>query len=209
MNLIFAGIQGSGKGTQAEIIAKKLGIAHISTGDLLRGAEGELKEKADSYEKEGKLVPSGIVISILKKRIKQKDCEKGFILDGFPRTIGQARELDKLAKIDNVFNIEISDEEAIKRLKGRWNCKKCGIDYNYVTSPKPKKEGVCDKCGEKLYQRDDDINDKAIQQRLKLYHEDVAPILKFYNTIKVNGEQPIEQVTQDIEKAIKFLTMFK
>jgi adenylate kinase len=209
MNLIFAGIQGSGKGTQAEIIAKKLGIAHISTGDLLRGAEGELKEKADSYEKEGKLVPDEIMLQVIKERLKQKDCEKGFILDGFPRTIGQAKELNKITKVDNAFNIEISDEEAVRRLKARWNCRKCGTIYNLVTSPKPKKEGVCDKCGEKLYQRDDDINEEAIKKRLELYHQEITPVLKFYNTIKVNGEQPIEKVTEDIEKAIKFLNMFK
>lgn len=203
------GIQGSGKGTQAKIIAKKLRIPHISTGDMLRNVKGELKKEVDSYIVHGKLFPDELTIKILMERINQKDCEKGFILDGFPRNINQAQELDKLVKIDNVFNIEISDEEAIKRLKGRWNCKKCGIAYNYITSPKPEKKGVCDKCGEKLFQRDDDVNEETIKKRLEIYHEETKPVLKFYNSIRINGMQDIEKVTQDIEKAIKFATMFK
>jgi adenylate kinase len=209
MKYVFLGIQGSGKGTQAKIIAEKEKICHISTGDLLRAATGSLKDEADKYMSQGKLIPDELMLKILKERMKNSDCQNGFILDGFPRNLEQAKALDEGIKIDNAFNIEISDEEAIKRLKGRWNCKKCGIAYNYVTSPKPKQEGICDKCGEKLTQRADDIDDRAISQRLKTYHEETTPIIKFYNTVKVNGMQPIEKVTQDIEKAIKFLRMFK
>lgn len=198
MKLLFVGVQGSGKGTQAKIIASKLNLAHISTGDLLRSAEGELKKEIDSYIHTGKLVPNELVLKILIVRIEKPDCKKGFILDGYPRNINQAKEMDKLIKINKVFDIEISDKEAIKRLNGRWNCKKCSIPYNLLTSPKPKKEGVCDKCGEKLYQREDDINEKAVKKRLKIYHEETKPVLKFYNSIKVNGEQSIEKVTQDI-----------
>lgn len=206
---LFVGVQGSGKGTQAQIVSKKLGIAHISSGDLLRGTQGDLKKEVDSYINSGKLLPDELMIKILKERIAQEDCKKGFILDGFPRNLEQAKELDKFVKVDNAFNIEISDDEAKRRLKGRWNCKKCGIAYNYVTAPKPQKEGICDKCGNILTQRADDVDDEAINKRLDIYHEETIPIVKFYNTVRVNGDQPIEKVTEDIMKAIRFLTMFK
>ena len=208
MNYLFIGPQGSGKGTQAKIVAEKLGIAHISSGDLLRGAEGELKEEVDSYMLAGKLVPDELMIRILRERLEKEDCLKGFILDGFPRNIEQARELDKIIKIDNAFNIEISDEEALKRISGRFSCEKCKEGYNIVTEPKPKVNGICDKCGGKLVQRADD-NEKAIIQRIKIYREETAPLLKIYNTLKVNGEQSIEKVNEDILKAIKMLNMFR
>ncbi len=207
--LLFVGAQASGKGTQAQIVSKKLGIAHISTGDLLRGTQGELKKEVDLYMSEGKLIPDELMIKILKERIKHDDCKKGFILDGFPRNMEQAKELDKFAKVDNVFNIEISDDEAKRRLKGRWNCKKCNIAYNYVTAPRPKVEGICDVCGGLLTQRTDDIDDDAINERLDIYHEETIPIVKFFNTVRINGQQGIEKVTEDIMKAVRFLTMFK
>lgn len=209
LKLVFFGIQGSGKGTQAKIIAAKHRLCHISTGDLFRGASGEFKKEIDSHINFGKLVPDELTLKMLKKRLEEKDCENGFILDGFPRNIEQARELDKIIKIDNAFNIEISDEEARKRMKGRWNCKKCGIAYNIATEPKPKQEGICDKCSEKLVQRNDDVSDEAISKRLEIYHTETRPVLKFYNTIKINGEQPIGLVTLDIEKAIKMIMMFR
>jgi len=209
MKYIFIGKAGSGKGTQAKIIAEKYKIAHISTGDILRSTNGELKKEIDSYINFGKLIPDDLMLKILVKRLEEKDCENGFILDGFPRNIEQAKALDNIIKIDSAFNIEISDEETIKRMKGRWNCKKCGIAYNLVTAPKPKNPEVCDICQEKLTQRKDDTDEEAIKQRLATYHQETSPIIKFYNTVRVNGEQPIEKVTQDIEKAIKFLTLFK
>jgi adenylate kinase len=209
MKLIFFGVQGSGKGTQAEIISERLGIPHISTGDLLRGTDGELKKEADKYMLAGKLIPDELMLKILKARIEREDCKNGFILDGFPRNMEQAKELDKIVKIDNAFNIEISDEEAMNRMKGRWNCKKCGISYNSITAPKPLKTGICDKCCGELVQRADDVSDDSINQRLKIYHEETKPVLKFYNTVKINGEQSIELVTKDIEKALKFISMFK
>jgi adenylate kinase len=217
LKLIFAGIQGSGKGTQAKIIAKKLKIPHISTGDLLRDTQGKLREEIDSYMKEGKPVPNELVLRILKDKlnnlfgnwIKNTDSQKGFIIDGFPRNLEQAKELDKIVKIDALININISDAEAKRRLAGRWNCKKCGIPYNLITSPRPKVEGKCDKCGEKLYQRQDDINEESVDARLKWYRHEIAPLLKYYNTVNVNGEQPIEKVTEDIMKAAKMLTLFR
>ena len=207
--MVFVGVQASGKGTQAQIVSKKLGIAHISSGDLLRGTQGELKKEVDVYMVSGKLIPDALMIKILNERIKHDDCKNGFILDGFPRNLEQAKELDKTVKVDNAFNIEISDEEAKKRLKGRWNCKNCGSSYNYITAPKPQKQGICDKCGGVLSQRADDVNDEAIDERLRVYHEETTPIIKFYNTVRVNGNQSIEKVTEDIMKAVKFLMMFR
>lgn len=206
MNLLFIGIQGSGKGTQAKIISKKYSIAHISTGDLLREATGELRTEIDSYILKGKLVPDALITKLLMERIKKDDCKNGFILDGFPRNLSQAKDLSKSGiKIDLVLNIAISDKEALKRMKGRWNCKKCGIGYNIITAPKPKKPGVCDICQEKLTQRADDVSEEAIKKRLETFYSETKPILDFYksNTVRINGEQTIENVTKDIEKAIK------
>jgi len=210
MNYLFIGVQGSGKGTQAKIISKSLNIPHISTGDLLRATTGELRAEIDSYITKGNLIPNELMLRILKERISQEDCQNGFLLDGYPRNIQQAKDLDAAGiKIDNAFNIEISDAEALRRIKGRWSCKKCEAGYNYVTAPKPKQEGICDVCGGPLSQRADDSSDDAINQRLKTYHDEIGPVIKFYNTTKINGEQSIEKVNQDIEKAIKWMRMFK
>lgn len=205
MIILFIGPQGSGKGTQAKIISKKLNLAHISTGDILREAKGELRQEIDSYINKGELVPDELITKILKQRIKEEDCKNGFILDGFPRNLEQTEDLGKILKIDKIIEIAISDKEAIKRLTGRWNCKKCGIAYNIVTQPKPKKEGVCDKCGSALYQRDDDKNKEAIQKRLDIYHNETHPILERYSdfVVKVNGEQSIEKITEDILEVLE------
>lgn len=206
-NYIFFGPQGSGKGTQAKIIAEKLGLCHISTGDLLRGAEGELKKKADEYMTSGKLVPDELVLAVLKERITKPDCEKGFILDGYPRNLAQSEELDKIVKIDNVFNIMISDDESVRRISSRVSCGNCGSVFNLITNP-PKEEMKCDKCGGELIRRADDV-EEAIRKRLEIYHQETKILLKKYSTIPVNGEQPIEKVTEDIMKAIKMLNFFK
>ena len=202
MRLIFAGIQGSGKGTQAQIISKKLGICHISTGDLCRQAEGELKKEVDSYINFGNLVPDELILRLLKERISKPDCENGFILDGYPRNSSQIKDLAKITSIDKVVYIKISEGEAIKRMKGRWNCKKCGIAYNYVTMPKPKVLGICDKCGNKLGQRQDDVNYEAIKKRLEIYYSEIEAIISSYKIAEINGEQSIEQVTGDILEAL-------
>ena len=114
-----------------------------------------------------------------------------------------------IVKIDNVINLEISDETAVKRMKGRRNCRKCGIAYNIATEPKPKEEGVCDKCGEKLFQREDDVNDESVRKRIETYKSETIPVLEHYNTIKINAEQSIEEESVDVEKAIKMLMMFR
>ena len=199
MRLIFIGAQASGKGTQAKIISEKLGLKHISTGDLLRSATGKLKEEIDSYINEGNLVPDELIFRLLKAKIVGLN---GFILDGFPRNLEQAEMLEKITKIDKIIDIEISDATAIKRISGRRNCPKCGKIYNVYTNPKPKKENICDDCGTKLFQRVDDTVEAA-KKRLEIYHKETEPILKKYSSVKINGEMEIEEVTREIERKIK------
>ncbi len=201
MKLLFLGPQASGKGTQAEIVSKELGIPHISTGNLLRNAEGEIKEEIDSYINRGKLYPDEKMIEILKIRIDKKDCDYGFILDGFPRNINQANALDRITKIDKVIEIHISDEEAVKRLSNRVTCSKCGAIFNLISNP-PKVEGVCDKCQGELKKRDDD-EEGAIRERLEIYHRDTEPILDHYDSVKIDGEQSIKKVTEDVLKVLR------
>jgi adenylate kinase len=201
MKLIFIGPQGSGKGTQAKGIAKKLGFCHISTGDLLRETVGKFKEEIEFYMDKGKLVPDELIVGILKERLKNKDCEKGFILDGFPRTLEQVERLKKITNIDKVVEISISDEEAVRRICSRRGCKKCGAIYNINTSPKPSIKEICDKCGSKLFTRKDD-NKEALEERLKVYHDETEKILKEYIFVRINGEQSIEKVGEDIARGL-------
>lgn len=195
MNLIFVGPQGSGKGTQAKIISDKLGLCHISTGDLLRNAVGELRKEIETYSTKGLLVPDELITKLLENKIHSKECKKGFILDGFPRNSKQAEYLDSITRIDHVVEIQISDEESVRRLGGRLSCK-CGEVFNLTSNP-PEKEGICNKCKNKLYTREDDQED-AIKKRLEIYHSETKPILQKYASIRINGEQPIIKVTQDI-----------
>jgi adenylate kinase len=197
MRLIFVGPQGCGKGTQAKIIAEKTGMCHISTGDLLRATEGDLRKEIDSYTDSGNLIPDELMIRILKERISKGDCERGFILDGFPRNLNQAKELDKIMSVDKVIEIAISDDESVRRISGRRNCPDCGFIWNVNTSPKPKDFSKCDKCGAELTQRVDD-NEESLRKRLEIYHRDTEPILGHYDSVKIDGEQPIEKVTEDI-----------
>jgi adenylate kinase len=196
MKLIFVGPQGSGKGTQAKIIADKKNICHISTGDLLRNAQGELKKQIDNLMQKGELVSDKIVIKLLKEKLNSNDCENGFILDGFPRNLTQAKELDKITNIDKVIEISISDNEAVDRIANRISCSSCGTVFNLKTNP-PKQKMICDNCKQQLKQRADD-KEEAIKKRLKVYHEETEPILQHYESIKINGEQSIEKVTEDI-----------
>ncbi|MBS3091103.1 nucleoside monophosphate kinase [Candidatus Pacearchaeota archaeon] len=196
MRLLFFGAQGSGKGTQAKIISKKIGILHLSTGDIFRNAEGELRKEIDSYILAGNLVPDELTLKMLEKRIYQDDCKEGFILDGYPRNINQARTLDEIMGIDYVVEIAISDNVAFERILNRISCKTCGAIYNIRTLP-PKEKDVCDKCNKPLSRRADD-NEEALRVRLSIYHREIEPVLKNYKTIKVSGEQPIEAVTKDI-----------
>lgn len=182
MNLIFLGAPGAGKGTQAEIVCDKLGIPAISTGNMLREAVKNgtpaglaAKEKMDK----GDLVPDDIVIGILKDRIAQPDCQKGFILDGFPRTVEQAEALEKMGvKIDKVIEIAVPDEKIISRLSGRRVCEGCGASYHLDFKP-TKAEGVCDACGAKVVQRVDD-KPETVLSRLETYREKTAPLKGYY-----------------------------
>jgi len=204
MKLIFIGPQGCGKGTQAVLLSKKLGVPHISMGDLLRDAEGELKKEIDSHINKGNLAPLSIIEKLLKQRLEKPDVEKGFILDGFPRDLKQAELLKDIINIDKIILINISDEEAIKRISGRVHCENCKAGYNTKTSPKPLQEGICDRCKSKLVQRKDDY-EEAVKRRLEIYHSETEPILEHYKdkVIQINGEQSIEKIAQDIEEKIK------
>ena len=181
MNFIFLGAPGAGKGTHAQVLAKKYGIPAISTGDIIREAlksGTEMGLRAKSYTETGKLVPDEIVIGIIQERLAAGDCEKGFILDGFPRTIPQAEALDRMGvNIDFVVDLEVPEETILRRLSGRRVCERCGASYN-LNDKRPKAEGVCDVCGGTLVQRRDD-QPETVKARLKVYHEQTEP-LKLY-----------------------------
>ena len=175
------GPPGAGKGTYASRLNVSLGIPHISTGDMVRDeirAQTELGRKIKQYSDKGELVPDEIIIQLLADRLKKPDCKRGFILDGFPRTINQAEALEKISGIDVAVNLNVPDEIIITRLSNRVTCKRCGAIYNLLTL-KPKKEGVCDSCGGELYQRYDD-KPKVIQERLNIYREKTEPLIKYY-----------------------------
>lgn len=212
MFVIFLGAPGAGKGTQASVLAQNKGIPHISTGDMFREAVSNgtpLGLKAKEYMDRGELVPDEIVIGIVKERLSAPDCAEGCILDGFPRTVAQAEALDRALeemgkKLDYVINIKVSEEEIIRRLTGRRTCKRCGAVYHMVYNP-PAKEGVCDRCGGELYQRDDD-SEETVRNRLKVYQEKTAPLIDYYSKtgklVDVDGEKPVEEVTAQIERLL-------
>lgn len=203
MKLLFIGPQGSGKGTQASVISQKLNIPHISTGEILRNVKGDLKEQVDELINKGHFVSDELIMKIVKERVSQSDCKKGFILDGTPRNLSQSHLLKKITNIDKVVEIFLSDEEAIKRLAGRVSCEKCKAGYNLITQPKPKNPKICDVCGGKLIQRADD-NEEAIKKRLQTYHQETEPILKEYKNIliKINGNQDINKIAEEILKKL-------
>jgi len=208
MNIIFLGPPGAGKGTQAKILVEKYGIPQISTGDMLREhvAKGTgLGVKAKEYMEKGQLVPDEIILSMVKERLSQPDAQKGFILDGFPRTVAQAEALDKMLeemgkKIEFVLALIVPDEELVARLTGRRTCKNCGMMYHIKFKP-PKVEGKCDACGGELYQRPDD-NEETVRNRLKVYHEQTAPLIEYYRKkgvlFEVDGSKSIEEITQQL-----------
>ena len=208
MKLILLGAPGAGKGTQAEILSAKLNIPTISTGNILRAA---IKEgtptglEAKSYMDAGKLVPDSVIIGIVADRLAQSDCEKGFILDGVPRTIGQAEALDKAGvTFDHVLSIEISDGEIEERMSGRRVCQGCGAPYHVKAKP-PKSPGVCDSCGGALVQREDD-RAETVRKRLAVYHEQTEPLKGFYEAkgilAPVANQDTIEGTNQAIMEAL-------
>lgn len=205
MNIILMGLPGAGKGTQASEIVKKFPIPHISTGDMFRKAikdETELGKEAKSYMDRGELVPDEVTVGIVKERLSEDDAKKGFLLDGFPRTLEQAEALSKIMtelgrKIDAVINIEVPEEELMNRLTGRRVCEVCGTTYHLVFNP-PKVDGVCDLDGGKLYQREDD-NPETVAKRLEVNVKQSKPILEYYDkegVLKnVDGSKDIQEVT--------------
>jgi len=213
MNIVLMGLPGAGKGTQADKIVEKYAIPHISTGDMFRAAiKGgtELGLKAKSFMDDGALVPDEVTIGIVRERLSKSDCDNGFLLDGFPRTVPQAAALDALLldlnkNVEYVLNIQVEQEELIKRLTGRRICKECGTAYHLVFNP-PQKDGVCDKDGGELYQRADD-NPETVTNRLEVNMKQTQPLLDYYGDkgvlTNINGQQDIHKVFADLNALLE------
>ncbi|MBQ3023331.1 MAG: adenylate kinase [Clostridia bacterium] len=208
MRLTIMGPPGGGKGTQAEILSEKLSIPHISTGAIIRNAireKTQLGIVAEGYIEKGQLVPDDLVIDMVSHRLSQKDCENGYILDGFPRTLPQASAMDKIGiKLDAALNLVVADEVIVKRLAGRRECKRCAAPYHIDFNP-PKVDGVCDKCGGELITREDDVPE-TIRQRLDVYHQQTEPLIGFYKEkellVNVQGRDTIEETTMAVLDAL-------
>lgn len=213
MNVILMGPPGAGKGTQAELIKAEYPIPHISTGDMFRAAVSqgtELGKEAKKYMDSGKLVPDEVTIGIVAERLAQPDCEKGFLLDGFPRTTVQAEALDQVLskqdkKIEAAINISVADEVLIERMSGRVSCKECKAVYNLKFNPTVK-SGICDKCGGELIQRSDD-NSETVRKRLEVYKEQTNPLLDYYQKKHilhdVDGDRDTGKVFADIQVVLE------
>ncbi len=208
MKLVLLGAPGAGKGTQASNLAEMLQVPHISTGDIFRANMREntpLGVKAKSYMDQGLLVPDELTVDLVMDRLAQEDCQNGYILDGFPRTIAQADALAAKETLDAAVNIDVEDSAIIDRMGGRRVCPACGESYHVKYNP-PKKEGVCDKCGQALIVRKDDVPE-TVQKRLEVYHEQTAPLVSYYEKqgklVTVNGAQAPSQVTASIMEALQ------
>ena len=212
MKIVFMGPPGAGKGTQAEKIIENYQIPHISTGDMFRKAikdQTELGMEAKRYMDQGALVPDHVTIGIVKDRLSESDCKSGFLLDGFPRTVDQAKALDEIltsldSKIDYVINIDVDLDILKERLTGRRICRSCGATYHRVFNP-PAVAGTCDKCGGELYQRKDD-NEETVGNRLDVYVSQTKPLLDYYslagNLVNINGQQSIDLVFAEIQDVL-------
>ncbi len=207
MKLIFLGPPGAGKGSIAKEIIKEKNIPQISTGDLVRTCitdNSELGNKIKEYCERGELVPDEIIVNLLKNRINKDDCKKGFILDGFPRTIPQAEVLDEVINIDKVIKFEVSEETIIFRISKRRICKECGAIYNLVNIP-PKCEGVCNECEGELFQRKDD-NEEIIKKRLEEYYKKTEPLVDYYNEKGILKEVKAEgELSENVKETLKLL----
>jgi len=211
--IILLGAPGAGKGTQAVMLAEKMKLVQVASGDLFRKAlqqETDLGKKAKVYMEKGQLVPDEITIQMVLERLNAPDCKNGAILDGFPRNIKQAKALDKAMTklsraIDKVTYIKVSEGELLKRLGGRWICRKCQAPYHEVDSP-PKVAGKCDRCGGELYQRADD-NAETVKKRLKVYFEETSPLIDYYKKagklVEINGEGSAEEINRRIITALR------
>ena len=213
MHILLMGPPGAGKGTQAAELVKAFAIPHISTGDMFRAAiKGgtELGKLANSYIKDGKLVPDEVTIGIVRERLAKDDCKKGFILDGFPRTVEQADALNGILQdlglsLTRVLNINVPAADLIARAVGRRICKKCGATYHVEFNP-PKQDGICDECGSELFQRADDT-EETMKNRLSVYEASTKPLIDYYEKAgvytEVDGRQAIDKVTKDLVEALK------
>lgn len=209
MRLILLGAPGAGKGTQAEILSARLGIPTISTGNILRAAiqaKTEIGLEAKVYMDEGKLVPDSLALKVLSQRLQEPDCQNGYILDGIPRTIGQAEALEEIGVgVDRVLSMEIPDEEIEKRMSGRRVCSQCGASYHVAARP-PKVEGVCDLCGGAVEHRVDD-KPETVRRRLRIYHQQTEPLKDYYKAKgilhTVDNQPTIEATTQVIMEALE------
>lgn len=213
MKIIMLGAPGAGKGTQAKKIAEKFAIPHISTGDIFRAniKNGtELGNKAKSFMDQGLLVPDELVVDLVVDRVKQADCEKGYILDGFPRTIPQAEALDKALlaiseKVDYAINVEVPDGDIVERMAGRRACLNCGATYHLVNIP-TKVEGICDVCGSEIVLREDD-KPETVLKRLEVYHNQTQPLIDYYNKQgilkEVDGRKTMSEAFEDILEILK------
>ncbi len=211
--IIFLGAPGAGKGTQAAEVARDLKLAHIATGDLFRQAQEQgtdLALKAKSYMEKGMLVPDEITIQMVLRRISASDCRKGVIFDGFPRNLKQAEALDKALadqgeEVDKVVYIKVSEEELLKRLSGRWICRRCQTPYHEVTSP-PRVQGRCDKCGGELYQRPDDTVE-TVKKRLQVYFTETTSLIEYYTQVdkllEIEGEGSVDEVKRRIVRVLE------
>ena len=208
MRLILLGAPGAGKGTQAEILSRELKIPTISTGNILRAAMREgtpVGVLAKSYVDAGKLVPDEVIIRIVQERLSLADCENGYILDGFPRTIPQAEAMEQLGiDIDRALSIEIEDETIVNRMSGRRTCRNCSQTFHIVSNP-PKQEGICDFCGGELTIRKDDAPE-TVKARLQIYHDETEPLKAFYESrgklVSIDNQPTIEATTAEIRKAL-------
>ncbi|MFD5013154.1 adenylate kinase [Streptomyces chartreusis] len=214
MRIVLVGPPGAGKGTQAAFLAKNLSIPHISTGDLFRAnisQQTELGKLAKSYMDAGNLVPDEVTIGMAKDRMEKPDAENGFLLDGFPRNVSQAEALDEMLqsesmKLDAVLDLEVPEEEVVKRIAGRRICRKDSSHVFHVTYSKPKTEGVCDVCGGELYQRDDD-SEETVRKRLEVYHTQTEPIIDYYKAqglvVTISALGKVDEVTKRAMDALR------
>lgn len=210
--LVLLGAPGAGKGTQAVRLADAAGIAHIATGDMFRGAVREgtpLGREVRRYLDAGRLVPDEVTISLVRERLSRPDCARGFVLDGFPRTVPQARALDRLldeagTPLGCVIDLEVAEESLVRRLSGRRVCPACGASYNVYLAP-PRTEGRCDRCGAELVQRGDD-REETVRRRLEVYREQTAPLIDFYRRQgklrSLDGDRPLEEVAAAIRDTL-------
>jgi adenylate kinase len=210
MKLVIFGPPSAGKGTQAQKLSKQYGIPQVATGDLLRKAVADktpLGLKIKSYLDQGKLGPDEVIVQLIKERVAKPDCKNGFLLDGFPRTMGQAKELERMADIDLVLSIVVDFEVLVERAVGRRTCPKCSAVYHIKFNP-PMNQGICEKCGSKLTQRDDDRED-TVRNRLKVYQEQTAPLIEYYRKkgklVDIDGSGGIDAVYSQMVKAISHM----